>query len=225
MRKSYKIVSPYTRNRKIVADGGNGFHFEPVTEEREICYNTVKSLKSVLSNTSGYNSQNEEALITFLKIDNKKIENRYSILVNQQLISEEAYNFYKTLQDLSGSSNVFSQQQPGFLAGNISSVNNPGENVVGYFAVASTSKKRIWLNFLDYFSIEERPDPTTRCSLSTPKAERINSFVSSGVLQYWADNLDPDPTEGPYIMVNLSCIDCRVLGKVEKPDFWVDEEN
>lgn len=224
--ETYKIVSPYKRTYKIVPDEGTEFHFERVTEEREICYNTLKSQKSVLSNTANFNNQNDEALITFLERDDKRILHRYSILVNQKLISKEAYNFYKTLQDLSGSSNVFSQHQPGFISGNISAVNNKEEHVIGYFAVASVSQKRIFFNFRDYFSIGERPDPKDDCYLERPPLDQINGYVRSNILQFLEEAPpDPGPGRGPYYLINMECIDCRVLGTNVKPEFWIEDEN
>lgn len=233
--ETYKIVSPYTSNQKFITDE-NGFAVlvdVGPDEEREICYNTLSSKKGVLSNTNFLNADNQEdVLIKFIPVTDKKILNRYSILVSQLVISGEAYRYFETLEELSNSESVFSQNQPGFLNGNIMSVNDPEENVVGYFEVASVSKQRIFFNFTDVFNSDERPDPTADCEVVRPltglgfEPGEIDFYVSGGLLQYLSDappSTDPLNPEGPYNMVPVECIDCRSIGTPIKPDFWIEE--
>jgi hypothetical protein len=55
------------------------------------------------------------------------------------------------LKELSGSDGILSQNQPGFFFGNIKSVENPNEKVIGYFEVSSVSSQRIFFNYEDVF--------------------------------------------------------------------------
>ena len=60
-------------------------------------------------------------MVRFINRNNYIISHRYSILVRQFVQSNEAFTFYETLNDLSRNESLFSETQPGFLAGNVSS--------------------------------------------------------------------------------------------------------
>ncbi|MDX1542413.1 MAG: DUF4249 domain-containing protein [Christiangramia sp.] len=234
--ETYKIVSPYSSGQKFIINQ-NGFAIlvdVPEGEERKTCYNTVSSRKGILNNRTYLNSDEQDVLIKFLKTDNKKILHRYSILVKQHVISSEAYRYFETLDELSNSESIFSQNQPGFLAGNIFEVDKPDTKVIGYFEVANEAEKRIFFNFDDLFSPEEKPDPSEDCAISAPERGLgyepgdIDYYVASGQLQYLRPappSNDPMNPTGPYDMVSTECIDCKVLGTPEKPEFWIDDED
>lgn len=230
--ETYKVVSPYTSNKKfIINDIGFAILVDvPEDEEREVCYNTLKSKKGILSDRTYVGQGDQKDLIKFLKVDDRKIITRYSILVKQNAISSEAFKYFKTLDELSTSESIFSQNQPGFIAGNIYQVDNPDAKVIGYFEVAKEDEKRIFFSFEDIFSSEERPDPTEDCVIVAPDPIQpgdIDTFVASGQLQYLGPappSDDPNNPNGPYNLVSTKCIDCKVLGTPEKPEFWIDDE-
>ena len=68
--------------------------------------------------------------------------------------SEEAFRYFQTLRELSGQENVLSQQQPGFLAGNILVNGSSSRQATGYFEVVSQTEKRIFFNYEDIFVTE-----------------------------------------------------------------------
>ncbi|MDR5590438.1 DUF4249 domain-containing protein [Christiangramia sp. SM2212] len=224
--ETYKIVSPYTQAKYFI-NNGNGVELVdvPAGVEREVCYNTLNSQKGILSNTDlqNDNDQNDQ-LIKFLRIDDFKIINRYSILVRQHVISGDAFRFYQTLDELSNSESVFAQNQPGFLAGNIENVSNSDENVVGYFEVASVQQKRIFFSFLDIFDYTQRRDLRVDCPKSRPLSADLVYYIRQNLIQYLSPAPPSEsPYEGPWYLVPIECIDCRVLGTPVKPEFWIDE--
>lgn len=233
--ETYKIVSPYTSNKKFITNN-RGFAVlvdVPQDEEREICYNSVSSKKGVLSDKTYLSGDDQKVLIKFLNIDDKKILNRYSILVKQNVISSEAFQYFITLDELSNSESIFSQNQPGFLVGNIYEVDNPNAKVIGYFEVAKEEEMRIFFNFNDLFSPEERPDSKDDCEITAPlpglgyEPGDIDNYVASGQLQYLRPAVpsnDPMNPTGPYAMVPTGCVDCKVYGTPEKPEFWIEDE-
>ncbi len=230
--ETYKIVSPYTATQKfIINESGLAVLVDvPEDEEREICYNTLRSKKGVLSDKRNLGDDNQRDLVSFIDLNERKIFTRYSILVKQNAISSEAFRFFETLEELSKSGNIFSQNQPGFLAGNIYQVNDPDAMVVGYFEVAREAEKRIFFNFEDIFSPDVKPDPEKGCVIVAPSPVQpgdIDTFVASGQLQYLGPappSGDPLKPNGPYYLVTTRCIDCKVLGTPEKPDFWIEDE-
>ncbi|MUP45513.1 DUF4249 domain-containing protein [Gramella sp. BOM4] len=239
--ETYKIVAPYSSGYKLVVDpDGQNASLVEAPDERRVCYNTEESIESVLKTTKFREDQTEfEDVIRFLPVNDLKIRYRYSILLKQYLISPDAYNFYETLKELSGSQNAFSQNQPGFITGNIKAVNS-NNKVLGYFEVASADEKRIFVDPLEFFNVTDFPGFDQYCSLVWPGVPmRPNSpdplvgYIESGEYQYVGDrnspyaamiDLPPDTPVGPYILANISCVDCRTLGTNVQPEFWIEDE-
>ena len=149
-------------------------------------------------------------------------------MVRQYAVSKEAFSYYETLSGLSqDAENVFSEDQPGFLPGNIRSVTNPKENVVGFFDVAAADEERIFFNYTDFFPGEELPPYTVDCVLSAPLTEgslgerELLNLIYDDVLRFYGFNTGVMPG-GPFIMVRKECGDCTTLGSNDLPEFWVE---
>ncbi|MCB7480431.1 DUF4249 domain-containing protein [Christiangramia sediminis] len=224
--ETYKIVSPYTQSRDLILNQSNFLEIVPKTKEEEICYNTRRSKEILLADT-GALSENEisDYLVKFYEFDDFPIQNRYSILVSQVSISQKAYDYYETLKELSGSESVFSQNQPGFINGNISSVEDSNEKVVGNFNLGKVSSKRIFFNYTDFFSLNEKPDPLRFCEITRPEYRVLIEFIRNNQVKFYDETYGAPPDEegeGPYRVVPTFCMDCTVLGTNVKPNFWID---
>ena len=142
------------------------------------------------------------------------------------LQDQEAYDYYETLKELSGSESVFSQNQPGFINGNLFSMDDPNEKVIGNFNLGKVSSKRIYFNFTDFFDLTEKPNAGRYCEITRPdRIMDIMAFISNNQLKFYGDasNLAPnDEGKGPYRLINTPCMDCTVFGTNVKPEFWID---
>ena len=227
--ETYKIVSPYVRDKDLAViyyDEGYDFELVPTTKEEEICYNTLESREIVVANTEGVANNNYSGLlIKFLNFRDSKIFHRYSILVKQLNISSEAFNYFETSNELAGNDNVFSQKQPGFLQGNLSSVENENRKIVGYFSVASVDSKRIFFNYTDVLDIDQRPSLIRNCEKFRPISDSLKTFIENDEIKY-LENYNSIPADnygaGPYLVVFTRCRDCTVYGTNVKPEFWID---
>lgn len=227
--ETYKIISRFSHLYDLVYD--NGFIEVPKTKEETTCYNTVASNDIILASTTSLQENNLEGfLVRFIDSRNPISSRRYSILVKQYALSPEAFAYYETLKELSGSDNVFSQNQPGFVTGNIYNVNDPEEKVVGMFNVSSVSSKRIYFNYSDFYSPEDtRPYFTDDCYIDTPsiipppRADNLIALLELGWVKYLGPSGVTGEDVGPYRVVNAECVDCTLLGTNEVPDFWVEE--
>jgi len=231
--ETYKIIAPYWSPKDLLVSPTYELYFAPKSKEEQICYNTVLSNDMIQTET---NNLSEDRVTKFnirrISIENPIITTRYSILVKQYIQSLEAYTYYKTVKKLSGSGNVFSQNQPGFISGNIFSVDDRNEKVIGFFELSSVSSKRLFFNYTDLFPNESAPPYFEDCTIFAtgvgspppPKGEENNLtyVISSGQAKYYSKNLDPEEGEGPYDLVRRACGDCTVLGSNIKPDFWGD---
>jgi hypothetical protein len=144
--------------------------------------------------------------------------------------------FYETLNNFSGSESVFSEDQPGFLEGNVFSVGNNTEKVFGFFEVTSVDEKRIFFNYEDLFPNEPLPLYFVTCDeFYTPNLIRestdfLHTWLNSPLVdainegyQFYDENVDDSnsPLEyAPFRLVLQPCGDCTFLGNNNIPDFW-----
>ena len=175
--ETYKIIAPFwTPYDRVLLfetaprtpdDQFAGPEFGTVLREREerLCYGTGTSKTINLIKTSNLSEDRiSRHEVRFIAHDNYIITYRYSILVRQYIQSAKAFEYYEVLKGLSQSStDLFSEDQPGFLTGNIFAVENTKENVAGYFEVATIDEKRIFFNYEDYFPGETLPPYFIEC--------------------------------------------------------------
>lgn len=169
-------------------------------------------------------------MVRFISRNNYILSHRYSVLVRQFVQSNAAFTFYETLNEFSGNESFFSETQPGFLEGNISSDTNTDEKVLGYFDVASVVERRIFFNYEDLFPGEELPPYVSPCAPSAPVLLRgappvcvLSTIVENDLVRLLGNNDNPADMEGPYFVVSRVCGDCSEIGKAEVPEFWIEE--
>lgn len=249
----------YDETHKIIAPNWSPFQFqltnydpcalpEPTydleiverTVQNRVCYSTEPSQEIIQNQISFDSDQNLDGfMVRFLGQDNYKIANRYSVEVQQLVSSAQSFGFYERLNNFSRSDNVFSQVQPGLLAGNLSLSDGTQDGVIGFFDVVSVSKRRLFFNYDDFFEGEELPSYPTDCGLhSSPEShvsycasglnmnqcpQSIIERVDLGVISYVEVNgLEIGSCPGPYVYVATPCGDCTRLGSNIEPDFWVE---
>ena len=206
-------------------------------EQEQICYNTVASNNILLVDANQFEtSALSKYRVRFISRDNYILSHRYSILVKQFTQSQEAHQFYTVLNNFSGNESLFSEVQTGFLDGNVFSLNDPEEKVVGYFEVAPVDEKRVYFNYDELFPDEELPPYYIPCDaffisplfVSDPLTGEIQySPVQEDIKmnkQLWDENLVGEDLNilMPYQMVLPACGDCTVLGNNSPPDFWIE---
>lgn len=201
-------------------------------EARRVCYKTEKSINLIQTETSSLSTNSVYNFpIQFIKETDSKIRHRYSILVKQHIQSYEAYTYYKTLNKLSISEDVFSQVQQGFIVGNIKSTSNLDKKVIGLFEVNSVSQKRMFFNFIDLFS-NSGISYTQGCKIEAPKIVDatygsvdypLYEALTIRKFRYARDNEIPTiQLPGPFKITTKECSDCRYTASNVKPGFWVD---
>ncbi|WP_420601955.1 DUF4249 domain-containing protein [Flagellimonas sp.] len=235
--ETYKIVAPFWSpiglERTPVDEATQICDVRKIPDEKskETCFATDFSNSIIQASTVDLSEDRVSNFrVRFINRDNYIISHRYSILVRQYIQSNEAFTFYETLNEFSGSDSFFSETQPGFLEGNISSDQSRNEKVLGYFDVASVSEERIFLNYDDFFPGEDLPPYVDPCQLSSPPLSTpgipprciLAIQADLGVVSYAGDNDSGGSTEGPFFVVPSVCGDCTEIGKVEIPEFWIE---
>jgi hypothetical protein len=223
--ETYKVVAPYWNSFKMIKTGPEEITLVPRTTEARTCYGSAKSTDILLANTSGMLQDRLDFQARFISDQNYIISHRYSILVRQYIERLEAYTYYKNLKKLSSGGNILSPNQPGFLNGNLKSLSDPKEKVIGFFEVASVSSKRIFFNYADLFPGEALPPYRTKCTVDTLKycfdytnleceGWALVSYASIGAPVYYNHSADL------YYLVPSPCGDCSTFASNVIPPFW-----
>ena len=233
--ETYKIIAPKwsAYDFKIISEvRPYKVEIVPRTREEKVCYNTIYSDGIIQTESDNLNEDRvADFLVRKIHKDDFILSHRYSILVKQYVQSLEAYSFYKTLAELAGSESLFSQNQPGFVSGNLFSEDNNKEKVIGFFEVASVSSKRVFLNPIDF--VNSDAIYIGDCSLRAPKLEDefgnspLIEAIKAGSANYYVVNdgfklMEIIEPKGPYVVVYSGCGDCNTYGTNVIPEFWVE---
>ncbi len=241
--ETYKIIAPYwspldafgvsmlpTRDETPLHE----VYTLPRTKEEQTCFNTLYSDKILQTETTLLSEDRvSDYPIRFIAKDDFIITHRYTILIDQIIQSYDSYNYYKTLNDISSSKSLFSQLQPGFVYGNLKSITNENEQVIGFFDVASSKSKRLFFNFEDFFPTEAKPPYVVSCNLIAPDLDDRSLFGNPEFsplikllmfdgLKFVDFNDTINNPNNPYWIVKKECGDCTNLGTNIVPDFWAD---
>ncbi len=241
--ETYKIIAP-DWNPFALIPTGNEFPSTDLTNvcnvdlgarttEERVCFASASSNDIISTNTSSLSEDRvSRFMVRFIESDNYIISHRYSILVRQYVQSFEASSFYETLKTFAESESVFSENQPGFLQGNIHSEDTSQQGVFGFFDVSSVTTKRFFFNYDAFYPDEKLPPYPFKCSRSAPLireglgghefACRLLTLVNRNQVRFVAENEGVFPMGGPYIVVDRVCGDCTALGKAEVPEFWIE---
>ena len=141
--------------------------------------------------------------------DNDRISVLYYIMVEQNQIRKEAYDYYSNIQkNIEQTGSIFSPV-PSEMKGNIRCITNLETPVIGFIDVSTTVSKDVFINDEDW-GLYEAPDKHCWGEIS-------NVSMPEYTLYYQSSNGDlyaPD-----------RCVDCRKKEKVTKnrPDFWPND--
>ena len=237
--ETYKIIAPrWVPEDLVLTDANNCLvDLRPTRpQEERVCYNTVTS-KTINQFSTNFLTEDRVTrhLVRFIDSDDFIISHRYTISVNQYVQSSAAYQYFETLNNFTSEGSLFSQIQPGFIEGNVSSITNPNEKVIGFFDVSSVSSQRLYFNYEDFYPDQPLPSLEYSCAESEHFqggfggcGTLIGGLLTDNVVYSSGASKIKDPisgefvTVGPYFMVLRECGDCTALGKNVAPDFWVD---
>jgi hypothetical protein len=119
--------------------------------------------------------------------------------------------------------------QPGTISGNIESVSNPDETVLGIFEVAQESRLRVFFKASDFYSqgygtVSQywvNCDDMEQLTLPINEAGAFMSENSETYeLLYYSTSFTPNG--GPAIFGLKRCALCTLYGTNKKPEFWED---
>jgi hypothetical protein len=152
--------------------------------------------------------------LNYVSEETNRLQIKYSLQVVQYSLNDEAYDFWKRIEEQNQESGGIYERQPDYISGNMYNMNNQEEYVLGFFNLCPVSEKRIFVD-----GIRELHYPAIDCTLDT-----IMHPLSKPVwmkIPFFLISFDPLKTGPPYGVGTDLCFDCRNGGgNIIKPDSW-----
>ncbi len=173
------------------------------------------NVKDVISNQS----------LNFVSTETNRLNIRYSILVEQLVMNEDEYNYWKGLKETNAETGELFDKQPQSLISNVVNIDNPDETVLGYFSVSGVSTQRVFIQRGDL------PEGTTvkslyaKCELIELEFSDPFSLAEREVLRNikWGVWMFVNFSGPAFLVTTPECADCTIRGGyTTRPDFWVD---
>ncbi|MGZ4000816.1 MAG: DUF4249 domain-containing protein [Mucilaginibacter sp.] len=176
--------------------------------------------------------------VIFIADTSEKFLSGCSIRVKQYALTADAFNFWTALRKNTEKIGTVFDTQPSEIQGNIHSISNPGEPVIGYVSVGSTSNTRMF--------IHRRNLPNWTATLYYPYCQiypyccQYQAYRGPGLYENQVDEfmnyngssvdllipIDAKRAhpEGPILGFTTTtirgCVDCTTRGTNKQPAFW-----
>jgi hypothetical protein len=208
----------------------NKVRFRTPDEQIHICYVTDTSSTTILNTTAALKQDIVvDNPIVQIPASSEKLYYRYSILVKQYALTQEAYNFWSILKKNTEQIGSIFDAQPSELKGNIRCISNPKEPVIGYISVSTVSQKRV---FISNSQLPGSAPHADTCQTYTfkwlkgvqPAPELVSGVaIPIGLINSGYDEPQNDSTYSVKAYI-YDCVDCRyhLHGKNVKPGFWTE---
>jgi hypothetical protein len=131
-------------------------------------------------------------------------------------MNEDEYNYWEKLQNISEEVGSLYDITPSSIPGNIFCIEDPAEQVLGYFSVSAKTSKRTYIdeNFRGLVNLYSECESDTIYGGSPIPDLNISRWII----------VDQPYAMPPYKIITerRGCADCTVRGTTIRPDFWVD---
>jgi Domain of unknown function (DUF4249) len=176
--------------------------------------NTLKLSENIISNFQ----------LHYVSASTPQLWRRYSINVHQRAILPDEYEYQSGLKKTTESLGGLFDPQPEKVVGNIHSITDSKEQVLGFFSGGEVRNRRIFILFNDLpgellrLKKPQACDPLLDILRVAP--DRLSDLSKNSIL------IDGIYDSGlgrivAYTFANKSCIDCREDGGTNvRPDFW-----
>ncbi len=151
--------------------------------------------------------------VAVIPLTSEKVETRYSILVKQYAITQEAFEFYTQLRKNTENLGSIFDAQPSQLTGNIHCTTDPGELVLGYITAGNVQSRRIYISHTDLPG-NVQPIYPYDCEIGTAM------FVYDTFIAKPVSVIPISSGKGGYTFSSIECVDCTVRGVRKAPPWW-----
>lgn len=177
------------------------------------CWKTYPLDRFFTGNTGNLSSNAmQQVALNFVSNETDRLSITYSLLVKQQSLSRKAYDYWQRMHDQAVESGGFYETQPSSVSGNLYSVDDPEEVVLGYFYASQVQERRIFVHNNDFFEFKI---PHISCEYEPISAIWTWEKIEYPVYIYDEGPFRPSWTGPQY------CFDCRIQGgDTIRPIYW-----
>ncbi len=192
--------------------------------DEERCWRSARS--SLISiGTTEHLSQDliKEYPLFFISTENNKLRIRYSALVSQYSLSQEAYSYWKNLQDITQNTGTLFDPTPAMVTGNMFNTDDSEKPVLGIFQASALTQKRIFIDRDELPGSLNIPSGFSTCSfydLTDPTDIEYYSSHGFPLAEIYYDG----STEHRIYANSEMCFRCTLSGSNKKPIYWPEDE-
>lgn len=207
------------------------------SDVKEFCWKSAKSTGiltgAILTGESGLLKKQPIQFIAPEISDRLTI--RYSILIKQYSVSQKEYDYWNYLKQVSETEGDIFGSQPFAVLSNIKNINNPSEQVLGYFQVSAVEQKRRFISFdetiplgIPLYHNSCKRIAKTPLDYQAPWAppftfdDLYNMFLSRPGYAFIEPVYNESGQLIKLVFTSSECADCTITGTEKKPDFWTD---
>jgi len=189
-----------------------------LAEDVSTCWKYGSSHDIIIGSSASYQVDSlPEAPVNFIGNGDERLAVRYSILIRQYALDKKGYEFYELMKKNTESLGTIFDAQPSEIKGNMYSVSDPTEPVIGYITATTIEEKRIFIEGTDLdgwrftqnclsYKIANHPD-SIRMAYGTG-FEVYNAATMGIFIVGW---LFSEPV----------CVDCTKRGgSLTRPPYW-----
>jgi len=227
-KENWKIEAGFQSNLEAQTNPHDTIIIRQPKDEIYVCFQNDTS-SSIIINTSATLSQDVIAHnpVAFVASSSEKLSHEYCITVNQYVLTKDAFNYWQNIKKNTEQLGSIFDAQPSEIQGNIHSVSNPGEPVIGFITMGTSAQKRLFIgnSQVPKFWYEEIASPYVGCKIDTflfIDPRHGNSNTTLELYKGYEIPLYAYLTYG-YYAARSYCADCRFRGTTTPPSFWIDK--
>jgi hypothetical protein len=188
--------------------------FATASNQYYFCYHNDSS-SQILIGTTAKLAQDlvyRQRLIS-IPVSTQALAIEYSVLVAQYALTDSAYNFLSLMKGNTEQLGSIFDPLPSQVTGNIHSLTNPGEIVLGYISAGTLQQERIFINY--------RQVPNWRYYIDCPSKDTFVPDFEPAMIALFDDGYLPIYLDRGILTANVNnCVDCRTQGgSTTKPPF------
>ncbi|WP_185817020.1 DUF4249 domain-containing protein [Hymenobacter metallilatus] len=197
-----------------------------VVPRTENIYNCWRTEKSTSLNTTSTVRLSQDAVrdyrLLFIPATSGRLHYTYSVLVRQYALSQAEFDYWEAVKKNTENIGTLFDPLPSQIQGNVHSLTDAQEPVLGFVGAATVVEKRIFIKRTDL----PNEWPTNLDGYET--CVGLDSFPSDRWKGLTLQEYFSNPTEripvskngNFYTSQSPECVDCRLRGTPTKPSFW-----
>lgn len=193
-------------------------------EQNSLCFKTESSPDIVLETSSRFQDQVVfEKTVTEIPEGDERIMERYSVLISQKGIASKDVAFWEILKKNTEDIGSIFSPLPSLIGGNVKSLDNSSNPVIGQVSLGVVRQKRIYINRAEVSPWNYIDPQFNDCVIGEEAVLRAaypETFGNGAVVP--TRELMQGTTIIGYFPSSRRCTDCTLYASPIRPDFWKD---